>query len=263
MFKPAKRQNVFLKLALVGPSGSGKTMSALKLAKGLIKDLPPRTEKHEDGSTKARIALVDTENDSASYYEKLVNFDSVCMNPPFTTEKYLKAIKDASEAGYDVLILDSISHAWTAEGGLLEQKESLDMGGGSRNTYTNWKPITKKHQAFISGILQSKIHLIATMRAKSSYVIEEKNGKQVPVKVGLEPIQRDGMEFEFGVVFDIDQEHMATASKDRTSLFDGKNFRINESTGEELNKWLKNDKSLTESKVSIPNMAPGKGPIKP
>lgn len=220
IFKKASRSAAKIKLAITGPSGSGKTFSSLMMAKGLG----------------AKIAVIDTENGSASLYSDKMEFDTLSITPPYSTEKYIQAIDAAVSHGYDCLVIDSITHAWSGEGGLLAQKEQIDSRGG--NSYTNWAKITQKHEAFMAKILNSPIHLIATMRSKQDYVMSDKNGKQVPQKVGMAPIQRDGAEYEFTVVFDIAMNHEALASKDRTGLFDSRIFKINEATGKELASWL-------------------------
>lgn len=231
MFQKAQRKSIKLSLALTGPSGAGKTFSALTLAKGLGK----------------KIAVIDTENGSASLYSDKFEFDVVELTPPFTTLKYIDAINFAEKSGYDVLIIDSLSHAWAGEGGLLQEKESLDQRGG--NSYTNWATITKKHEAFKSAFLHSNIHIITTMRSKQDYVIEiNEKGKQAPKKVGLAPIQRDGIEYEFTIVFDIAINHECVASKDRTNIFHDSIFKITEDTGASIKKWLQmEDKNLIVS----------------
>lgn len=226
MFKKAERTQVKLKLAITGPSGSGKTYSALRLASGLGK----------------KIALIDTENRSAALYSDRFNFDVLELGPPFTVQKYTKGITDAHKAGYEILIIDSITHAWAGEGGLLQKKEALDQRG-RQNHFTNWGVITKEHEQFKSWILQSDIHIICTMRSKQDYILEQnEKGKQAPKKVGYAPIQRDGMEYEFTTVFDVAMDHNAQASKDRTELFTDKIFQISEETGTELMKWLSTGK---------------------
>lgn len=235
MFKKAEKSQIKFKMALTGPSGSGKTYSALLLAQGMGK----------------KIALIDTENGSASLYAHQFDFDVLEIRSPYTTEKYIEAIQGAVKAGYDILIIDSITHAWAAEGGLLEQKEQLDSRGKG-NSYTNWASITKKHEAFKACLLHSQIHLIATMRSKQDYSLEDDNGKKVPKKVGLAPIQRDGMEYEFTTVFDIAMNHEAIASKDRTGIFSGKIFKITSSTGEEILKWVENGKQVSHEPQPSP-----------
>jgi hypothetical protein len=225
LFKRAERKQVKLKLAVTGPSGSGKTFSALRIAKGLG----------------GKVAVIDTENGSASLYADQFEFDVINLEPPFTTEKYTSAFTAAVEAGYNVLVVDSLTHAWAGEGGLLEQKEQLDARGKG-NGYTNWATITKKHEAFKSAMLQAEIHVVATIRSKQDYILQERDGKQVPKKVGMAPIQREGLEYEFAVVFDVAMNHEAEASKDRTSLFAGKIFKITEKTGQELLDWLSSAK---------------------
>lgn len=233
MFQQAKRQQAFLKMALTGPSGSGKTMSALLMASGL-------------GS---KIAVLDSENGSASLYSSAVDFDTAPLSPPFTTEKYIQAIQFAEKNGYDVLIIDSLTHAWSGPGGLLEQKEQMDSRGG--NSFANWAKITPKHNALMSAILHSKVHVIATMRSKQDYVLADKNGKQVPQKVGLAPQQREGAEYEFTTVLDIAMNHEAESSKDRTGLFDGKLFKISKDTGIAIKNWLDSAEPAPQVKQEI------------
>lgn len=226
MFKKAEKKQVKLKMAITGPSGSGKTFSALAIASGIGK----------------KIAVVDTENGSASLYSDKFAFDEATMSAPYLIQKYTKAIEEAAKAGYDVLILDSMSHAWAGDGGLLSKKEALDKSGRG-NSYTNWASITKEHEMFKEHLLNAPIHVIGTMRSKQEYVLQEnEKGKQAPVKVGLAPIQRDGMEYEFTVVFDMGMNHTATASKDRTGIFDSQVFVPNKDTGILLMSWLNNKK---------------------
>lgn len=227
IFQKAERRKAKLRLALCGPSGSGKTFSALKIAKGLTAGIPGG----------GKIALIDTENGSGQLYCDIANYDVAEIAPPFSVEKYIGAIKGAEEAGYDVLIIDSLSHAWSKAGGILDEVNKR----GGKNSFTNgWRDATPLHDKFIDTILQSSIHIIATMRAKTAYEMEKDDkGKIVPVKKGMEPVQRSGLEYEFTVVLDMDNErHTATSGKDRTRLFDGKCFVPDENTGIELMQWL-------------------------
>lgn len=227
-FQKAIRKQTKLKIAITGPSGSGKTFSALLIASGIGK----------------KIAVVDTENKSASLYADMgkgplsgIVFDTLEIEPPYTIAKYTGAIEDAEKEGYDVLIIDSISHAWAGEGGLLDKKTALDARGG--NSYTNWATITPEHERFKAKLLNCDLHLICTMRSKQDYVLEvNEKGKSVPRKVGLAPIQRDGMEYEFTTVLDLAMDHNAAASKDRTSLFDGQIFKPSIETGKKIMAWL-------------------------
>jgi hypothetical protein len=225
MFKKATREKVPLKICVIGPSGSGKTYSALLLAKGIG----------------GKIAFIDTENGSASLYSHLVDFDVMTLSAPFTNEKFLVAIDAAVKAGYDTVIIDSLSHEWAGSGGLLEQKNELDSKPGS-NSYTNWGKPTKEHEKLKEKLVQSPINIIGCMRAKQDHILESKNGKMIPVKVGMGAIQRDGMEYEFTTVFDVDMAHKASTSKDRTGLFCGTPdtpvyFVITEDTGKKFVEW--------------------------
>lgn len=221
LFVKAERRQTKLKLAITGPAGSGKTFSALRLAAGLGK----------------KTAVLDTENGSACLYSDKFSFDVMTMTPPFSVEKYIAAIHSAVSAGYEVIVLDSITHAWAGEGGLLDQREQLDARGKG-NSYTNWATITKKQEEFKGAMLNAPIHLIATMRSKQDYAQVEENGRKTVKKLGLAPIQRDGMEYEFTVVFDVAMNHEAETSKDRTGLFTDKIFKVTEETGKSLRQWL-------------------------
>lgn len=224
-FRTAERKKAKLRLGLVGPSGSGKTYSSLLIAKGI-------------GGC---IALIDTENGSGDLYagmKDIPQYDISTMSAPYTVEKYLDAIKEAEQAGYSVIIIDSLSHAWAGEGGLLDKQGKIaDSGRG--NSYTAWRQVTPLHNQLIEKMLTSPCHIIATMRTKVDYVVEaDSKGKQVPKKIGLAPIQREGMDYEFTVVFDIDLNHNAQVSKDRTASFDGQIFKPGEETGSTLKAWL-------------------------
>lgn len=229
-FKKAERIQAYMKLAITGPAGSGKTYSGLSLASGIAK---------ECGS---RVAVVDTENGSASLYSDRFDFDVLEIDPPYTIDKYNSAIKDAMSAGYKILVIDSISHAWAGEGGLLDKKADIDARGKG-NSYTNWATITKEHEVFKSQILHSDIHVIVTMRSKIEYALTDENGKSVPKKLGMAPVQRDGIEYEFTTVFDVAMDHKASVSKDRTGLWTDKIFQITEETGKTIMSWLKTGKA--------------------
>jgi len=220
--RKAVRKKAKLRLGLVAPSGAGKTYSALQIAFGLG----------------GKVGLIDTEHGSGDLYAHLGDYDIINLSAPYTVAKYRDAIKAFEEAGYGVIIIDSLSHAWAGEGGLLDKQGKIaDSGRG--NSYTAWRTITPEHNGLIEAMLQSPAHIIATMRAKVEYVIEKnERGKDMPRKVGMAPVQRDGMDYEFTVVFDLDANHNATASKDRTGLFDGQWFVPGKQTGEQLLEWL-------------------------
>lgn len=204
-FRRASREQVKLKIGIQGPSGSGKTLGALAIAFGL--------------APSGKVAVIDTENGSASLYADRYGFDVLELTPPYTSKRYLDALAEAAEAGYEVVILDSISHQWAGEGGILDRKGVMDQRPGS-NSYTNWAGFTKEHEEFKAKILNSPVHVIATLRAKQDYIVETNDrGKAQPKKVGLAPVQREGMEYEFSVVFELQMDHKASVSKDRTGLF--------------------------------------------
>lgn len=232
MFRKAERKQSYLKIALTGPSGSGKTYSALLMASGMGK----------------KIAMLDTENGSGELYSDICNYDIETITPPFTHTKYIEVIKEAQNAGYDVLIIDSLTHVWSGSGGLLEQQEQIARTKYKGNTWAAWKDITPMHDALVQAILQSKIHIIATMRSKQDYIqTEDKKIK----KVGMAPQQREGMDYEFTIVFDIDREkHEATASKDRTKIFDNVIEVITADTGRRIMEWSRNG-TLEDNYVKI------------
>lgn len=224
----ASRKKAKIKLALQGPSGSGKTMSALLLAYGLCNNW---------GS----IAVIDTENHSAELYSHFGNYNVVNIGLPFTPEKYCEAIQLCEKAGMEVIIIDSISHEWEGSGGILDIHANM-VG----NSFTNWSKLTPRHNAFIQTILQTPCHIIGTIRSKQDYVLQEKNGKMIPEKVGLKGVTREGMDYEFTIVFDIDIKHNATTTKDRTQLFAGKpEFRIGSETGSKILAWCNSGVELT------------------
>jgi len=198
--RQAQRKQAKIKMALQGASGTGKTYSALLLASGI-------TEYN-------KIAVIDTENHSADLYAHLGDYNVLQLSKPFTPERYIKAIEICEQAGMEVIIIDSITHEWDGSGGILDLH-----GNMAGNSFANWSKITPRHNAFVQKILESGCHIISTIRTKTDYTLTDKNGKMVPEKVGLKGIQRDGIDFEFTIVFDLDIKHNAVASKDRTGLF--------------------------------------------
>ena len=214
--KSSKKQ-AKIKLALQGCAGSGKTYSALLLAFGLCNDW-------------SKIAVIDSENGSADLYAHLGQYNVLPLQDNFTPETYVEAIKVCEDAGMEVIIIDSISQCWD---NLLEYHANLPG-----NSFTNWQKTTPRMNAFMQKILQSNSHIVCTMRCKQDYVLNEKNGKMVPEKVGLKAVMRDGVDYEFTIVFDINMKHQALASKDRTSLFIGKpEFTITAETGKKILEW--------------------------
>lgn len=229
--KKAVRERVWLKIGITGAAGSGKTFGGIGLAMGLVGD--------------GKILVLDTENRSASYYAGDANtpgawsFDVVEIEAPFTPNKYLEGLRAAIENGYQAVVIDSLSHEWAASGGILDQKSMKDARGDNRgNGFANWQDMKRIHNKFMEELLQSHIHVIATLRSKMEYVQEEVNGKKEVRKLGLSPIAQDETEYEFGLVFDVERNsHLATASKDRTGLFEGRTEHLREAIGKELRAW--------------------------
>ena len=217
-FVKAKKEKIWTKVLLGGSSGSGKTYSALRLATGLAKKC---------GSG---IAAIDTEAGRIRYYANEFDFSDMQLTEPFTPEKYIEAINEAVSSGFKVLIIDSISHEWNYCVDIHDK-----MPG---NSWTNWSKVTPRHDAFMEKILQAPIHIIATVRGKDEYVLEEKNGKQTPKKVGLGFKQRDGVEYNYTATFNIAQDtHIAEATKDNTHIFEGRYEVLTEKDGEALYDW--------------------------
>ena len=216
----ATRSKARMKLALQGASGSGKSLGSLLIAFGLCGNWN-------------KIAVIDTENKSSNLYAHLGDYNTLSVAAPFTPEKYIQALKLCEDSKMEVIIIDSISHEWDGGGGILEVHSNM-----SGNSFTNWGKLTQRHNAFVQAILQSDCHIIGTIRTKQDYVLNEKNGKMVPEKVGLKAIQRDGFDYEFTIVLDIDNKHNASASKDRTSLFSNvPEFKISVQTGKLIKDW--------------------------
>lgn len=231
--RKASRKRAKIKMALQGPSGSGKTYGALLTAFGLCGDWN-------------KIVVIDTENYSADLYAHIGTYNTVSISAPFSPEKYIEAISLCEEAQMEVIILDSCSHEWDGSGGILDIH-----GNMAGNSFTNWSKLTPRHNAFIQAILQSTCHIIGTIRSKQDYVLQEKNGKMVPEKVGLKGVTRDGMDYEFTIVLEVDIKHNVNASKDRTGLFSNlPEFKINVDTGIKILEWCN---QTTLEQVSDPS----------
>lgn len=239
--KKAQRSHAYIKIGMSAPSGGGKTVSALFLGKGLMEAKHPDWT---DAQQWEKIAIIDTENNSGQLYAEtdisgvhIGSYNAVTLEAPFEADKYTQAIDLCEQAGMEVCIIDSTTHLWSGEGGLLEQQSNAAKRSG--NSYTAWRDITPQHNRFVEKMLQTPMHLIATMRSKQEYVQEKgTDGKTTIRKVGLEPEQRKGMEYEFTIFFELDAEHTALGAKDRTSLFDQKYFRITPETGHKIMTWL-------------------------
>lgn len=228
-FTKATRKQAKLRLALTGPSGSGKTYSALLMASGIG----------------GPIAVVDTERSSASLYSHITEFDTLDLEPPYTPERFISAVHAAEKGGYNVLILDSITHEWSGIGGCLELVDEIARSKYKGNNWSAWNEITPRHRAFLDVLMQSPLHIIATMRSKTETAQVEEGGRKKVVKLGMKAEQRDGAEYEFTIVLDLVHDgHYATASKDRTGLFGGDPKPITVETGRRIVEWLNSGEPL-------------------
>lgn len=200
-FVRAERRRAKARVAIDGPTGSGKTWTALMLATVLA-----------DGG---KIAVIDTEHGSASLYSDEYNFDVLNLSN-YDPRHYVAAIKAAEQAGYAVIVIDSLSHAWEGEGGTLDQADQQTQRRKDKNSFAAWKDITPLQRQFVDSMLKSPCHIVATMRTKMEYAIDkDADGKTKITKVGLAPVQRQGIEYEFQVVFDMDIDHTMVVSKSR------------------------------------------------
>lgn len=225
-FRRAVRQQRKARIGIIGPSGSGKTYTALQIATGLA-------------GPGGRIAVIDTENYSSSLYADRFTFDVLPLDT-FSPAIYVQAIQAAEAAGYDVLVIDSLSHAWAGKDGALEQVDKA-AARTRGNSFAAWREVTPQHNALVDAIVRAKLHVVATMRAKTEYVVDkdERTGKTTPRKVGLAPVQRDGMEYEFDIVADMDHENRFIVSKTRLSDLAGAVIqRPGPELGEQIRNWL-------------------------
>lgn len=222
--RKATRQKAKIRLGLSAVSGGGKTYSSILIAKGLAKgDL-------------TKVCLIDTENGSGDLYANLGDYNVYPLEAPYSPERYIKAIKECEEAGMEVIIIDSITHEWNGKGGILEIH-----GAMTGNSFTNWSVVTPRHEKFKEAILQSKCHIITTVRRKQDYDMVKDGNKTIINKVGLKEETREGFEYELTVNIELDQKHNATSSKDRTGLFSGQpTFVPSEETGKMILDWCEN-----------------------
>lgn len=234
--KKANRKKVKLRLGMSGASGFGKTYSALLLAYGMTDDW-------------SKIAVIDTENGSAELYSNLGEYNVLTLQSPFSPERYIEAIKTCENAGVDVIIIDSITHEWDGKGGCLDINNEL----GGR--FTDWAKVTPRHTSFVQAILQSRCHIITTVRRKQEYdMVKNEKGKIEPVKVGTKEVTKDGFEYELTINFEfINDKHLVKASKDRTSMFaNSPEFIITAETGKKILEWCEN--GIDELNLAINEM---------
>lgn len=224
-FKKAKKEQVWLKVLLSGASGSGKSYSALRLATGIANECD------------SRIAYIGTEGSRDKYYSNFFDYDLLSLEEPFSIDKYVEAIDEAVDAGYKVLIIDSLTHEW------LWLNDLHDKMPG--NSFQNWGKLKPKHREFMDKILTCPLHIIATSRSRDEWVIETNDkGKQSPKKVGVGAQQDKNITYEYTVSLVIDQDtHIAHSDKDNTKLFDGRYDVLTEKDGKALYNWA-NDSEI-------------------
>jgi len=227
LIRRAERKKAKLRLGISGSSGSGKTWSALEIATGMG----------------GKIGMIDTEAGRGELYGSDFEYDIIRLEAPYSPQRYIEAIKAFEKAGYDILIIDSLSHAWVGEGGVL----SIVDKAGSNSFTQGWKVATPQQNALVDALVTSKMHIITTLRVKTEYVVEKNDkGKAEPRKIGLSPVQRDGLEYEFTVFMDMNQEHIAHVTKDNTKLFDQQYMKPTKETGEKLMIWLNTGTDMRE-----------------
>lgn len=236
MFETVTRQKSKLRMGLVGTSGSGKTLGALYIAYGITADW-------------SRIALIDTEHERGRFYANRTDLEIPTgsflyqsLTAPYSPEKYIAYVQEAAAAvGPDgAIIVDSFSHAWDNEGGVLDIKNEIAKTQKNGNSFSAWDEAGKVQNNLINAVLSVNAHTIVTMRAKMAYAMEtDERGKTRPVKIGLAPVQRENAEYEFDVVMNISRDHTAVTSKDTTFL---DTFRgiITPEIGNQLHEWLDN-----------------------
>ena len=240
-FQKAVRTQVKVRVGLIGPSGAGKTYSALRMATGMAKAIGEQT------GTPGKILFLDTEARRGLIYADEFDYFYEELQAPYSPDLFLAKLKDAEAEGMDIVILDSTSHEWQY---LLAKVSELKKSGRFKNEFSVWDQVTPLHDKFIDGILRSKCHIIANMRGKDQYVMEEKDGKQKPKKLGVGPQMRDGFEYEFHVSLLIDQvSHIATVAKDNTKRWEDKKNNvcedmITEEDGAYLIRWANEGEAI-------------------
>lgn len=253
-FGKARREQVKIRISISGPAGSGKTMSSLLLAYGLVKAENPGVP---DADIWDKICIIDTESGSGSLYvgqqvgtTTIGEYNTIALTAPFEPAVFVDAIHMAEEHGMSAIIIDSLSHAWAGAGGALDQQGKIADRSG--NSWSAWRTVTPQHNRLVDAMLQSSAHVIACMRAKMEYQqVVGDNGKKQIKAMGMGVVMKEGIEYEFGVSFMLDYNHVANATKDRTGMFDGKLFVIDPSTGALIHGWLASAKPAEPAKREV------------
>lgn len=234
--KKASKSQSRARVALMGPPGSGKTFSALNMAQHLG----------------ARVILIDTERGSASKYADEFDFEVLELDT-FNPNTYIAAIAAAEEAGADVIIIDSLSHAWIGRDGALEMVDKAAASSSNKNSFTAWKEVTPLHNQLVEAILRAKAHVFVTLRTKTDYVIEaNERGRLVPRKVGLAALQRDGIEYEFDICGVLDTDNNLTITKTRCRTLSPNEIirQPGKNVSDKLKAWLTDGAPLADASES-------------
>lgn len=235
IIKKASKQAKKLRILLSASSGSGKTYGALLIANGITDNWD-------------KVCVIDTERDSASIYSDFGEFNVISLDAPYTPERFIDAISAAEDAGMEVIVIDSITHEWSGQGGCLDLHSKL---GG---TFQDWGKITPRHNNFIDKMLRSSAHIIATVRRKEDYVMSQTaSGRTKVEKLGMAEVQRDGINYEFDIVFEItNSNHYTKATKDRTRIFiDTEEALITKDTGKLLKEWASAGRSELDDVMDL------------
>lgn len=246
LFSPAKREGLWLRMALAGPSGSGKSYTSMLVASELCGGKP--------------FAVIDTERKTSLRYADVFSFDVAHLSPPYHPNAYMEALNAAVDGGYKVVVVDSISHAWMGEGGVLDIVNNASARGGNRNQFAAWGKATPIQNRFIDALVSAECHIICTLRSKQEYAqTPDQKGKLRVVKLGMQPIQRDGVEYEFDIFIDMDLENSAIVQKSRFMDISGK---VIEKPGKEfaqaISRWLGNDVSAPPPTPQKPHSTPAR-----
>ncbi|MBO0423832.1 AAA family ATPase [Enterococcus plantarum] len=238
--KKAKREKLKVPIMLTGASGSGKTVSALLIAKGIIEKMFPDLSDDEQWE---KIGVIDTEHKRSLLYAEATvadvyigEFLHLDFEPPFTVDNYIKAFNLMKNSGVEVVIIDSISHAWSGEGGILEQVEVLSKGKPNMKMVA-WAKVAPLEKQFMKLVTGNSVYVIATARSKQAYSMEkDEKGKTTVEKVGLKPDQKDVLEYEFAIALRMDQDHNAEATKDNSNMFNLP-FSVTTEIGHKIFDW--------------------------
>jgi hypothetical protein len=220
----AVRKGQKARVALAGPSGAGKTWTALETALVLADGLP--------------VLVCDTERSSASLYADEFEFDTIEWDAPFDPRELAYVLGEQS-GNYGCVVVDSLSHFWEGEGGTRDIVDAA-AARSKGNSFAGWKEGTPAQNDMVNAILTAQSHVVATMRSKTEYVLEDRGGKQVPRKVGMAPVQRGGIEYEFTITAELDYEHTLLVDKSRCSMLAGRMFKVGHTVefAETLHAWL-------------------------